>query len=297
MKALVTGANGFVGVHLMHHLAECGDEVVGIGPEIDVTEPEAVRHAITAAAPQAVYHLAALSHIGDSWDAPAQVFRVNAEGTLNVLRACTEAGAARVLVVGSADQYGIVSESDLPLHEDAPLRPATPYAASKVAAEYLALQAFLGDKLETIRVRAFNHTGPGQADRFVVPSLAKRIVEARRGGAPSLLLGALDPVRDFTDVRDVVRAYRLLIKRGAAGGVYNVCSGTGVTVAEIVERFMAVAGVDFGVEIDPNLVRPIEIPRLVGDNTRLREATGWETEIPLDQTLADVLEDLEARTA
>jgi len=292
VKALVTGATGFVGTHLMAHLRESGDDVVGFAGDLDVTEPNAVLDAVHRAAPDVVYHLAGISHIGDSWDAPAHVFRVNAEGTLNVLRAASASGAGRVVVVGSADEYGIVGPEDLPLREEAPLRPATPYAASKVAAEYLALQAFLGDGLGAIRVRAFNHTGPGQADRFVVPALARRIVDADRGGAHTLLLGALDPVRDFTDVRDVVRAYRLLAERGEAGGVYNVCSGVGVSVADIVERFLAVAGVDLAVEIDPDLVRPIEIPRLVGDNTRLREATGWEPVIGLDQTLADVLDAL-----
>lgn len=293
----MTGATGFVGAHLMAHLAESGDDVVGFAGDLDVTEPDAVLAAVKDAVPDVVYHLAGISHIGDSWDAPAHVFRVNAEGTLNVLRAASAAGVGRVIVVGSADEYGIVGPEDLPLREEAALRPATPYAASKVAAEYLALQAFLGDGLGAIRVRAFNHTGPGQADRFVVPALARRIVDADRGGAPTLLLGALDPVRDFTDARDVVRAYRLLAELGEPGAVYNVCSGIGVSVAEIVERFLAVAGVELAVEIDPDLVRPIEIPMLVGDNTRLREATGWAPAIDLDQTLADVLADLKRRPA
>lgn len=295
MRALVTGSTGFVGQHLMAHLRAAGDDVTGVHADVDVTELDAVLDTVKAARPEAVYHLAAISHIGDSWDAPAHVFRVNAEGTLNVLRACAVCDVGRVLVVGSADEYGIVEHEWLPLTEDAPLRPATPYAASKVAAEFLALQAFLGDGLPTIRVRSFNHTGPGQADRFVVPALARRIVETRSTGERSLPVGALEPVRDFTDVRDVARAYRLLIEQGEPGAVYNVCSGVGVSVADMVERMLAIAGAELDVEIDPELARPIEIPRLVGDNSRLRAATGWQPEIPLDQTLADVLTDLASR--
>lgn len=291
MKALVTGAGGFVGRHLVTHLGSAGDEVVVLGGSVDVTDAEAVRAAVGKTAPDAVYHLAALSHVGDSWDAPARVFRVNAEGTLNVLRACTVGGVARVLVVGSADEYGVVDPADLPLGEDAPLRPVTPYAASKVAAEFLALQAHLGDALGAIRVRAFNHTGPGQSERFVVPAVAHRIAEAEATGDRRLRLGSLDAVRDFTDVRDVVRAYRLLVERAEPGAVYNVCSGEGVSVADIVERLVAASGAELEIVIDPELVRPVEVPRLVGDNARLREATGWVPEIPLERTLADVLAD------
>jgi len=184
VKALVTGAGGFVGQTLVAHLRDHGDEVVAVdranGP--DVTDGAAVRETIGRERPDAVYHLAAVTHIGASWDAPAEVFRINAEGTLNVLSACAATGVDRVLVVGSADEYGAVRPEDLPLTEDAPLRPLTPYGASKVAAEYLALQAFLGERLATIRVRAFNHSGRTQSDRFMIPGLARRIAAAERHG-------------------------------------------------------------------------------------------------------------------
>ncbi len=293
MKVAVTGARGFVGPHLVAHLERCGDEVIALdrrGPDrFDVTDAEAVRRTLREVRPDALYHLAALSHVAESWQAPALVFRVNAEGALNVLRACADLAVARVLVVGSAEEYGRVEPGALPLAETAPLRPVTPYGAAKVAADYLALQSFLGDGLGAIRARPFGHTGPGQDRRFMVPALAGRIADAERSGDRKIPVGALDPVRDLTDVRDVVRAYRMLIERGVPGEVYNVCSGRGVSVQEIADRLLHLARHEIRLAPDPDLVRPVEVPRLVGDNTRLRAATGWAPEIDLDQTLADVL--------
>jgi GDP-4-dehydro-6-deoxy-D-mannose reductase len=293
VKALVTGASGFVGRHLVAHLRAAGDEVTALDRAgdhpVDVTDAAAVRTSIEAATPDAVYHLAAVSHIGGSWEAPGQVFRVNAEGTLHVLQACAAAGVARVLVVGSADEYGAVDERDLPLREDAPLRPLTPYGASKVAADFLALQAFLGEGLATLRVRAFNHTGPGQDSRFLVPGLAHRIARAERDGDREVSMGNATTVRDFSDVRDVVRAYRLIVQRGELGDVYNVCSGRGVSSREMADQLIALSGSALRAVVDPELVRPVEVPRLVGDPTKLRAVAGWAPEIPLQQTLTDVL--------
>jgi len=299
MKALVTGAGGFVGRALVAHLGAAGDEVVGLdradGP--DITDAGEVRRTVEEHRPDAVYHLAAVTHIGASWDAPLEVFRINAEGTFNVLSACSAAGAGRVLVVGSADEYGAVRPEDLPLTEEAPLRPLTPYGASKVAADYLGLQAFLGDGLPVIRVRAFNHTDPTQPDRFMVPGLAHRIAAAERDGRKEIPVGSLEPVRDFTDVADVVAAYRLLVERGEPGEVYNVCSGVGHSVAEVADRLLALARHAIELVPDPALVRPVEVPRLVGDNRRLREATGWAPAIPFDETLAAILDRWRAEEA
>ena len=182
--------------------------------------------------------------------------RINAEGTLNVLSACGAAGVDRVLVVGSADEYGAVRPEDLPLTEDAPLRPLTPYGASKVAAEYLALQAFLGERLPVIRVRAFNHTGPTQPDRFMIPGLARRIAAAERDGRKEIPVGSLEPVRDYTNVADVVVAYRLLVERGEPGEVYNVCSGVGRSVAEVAGQLLALARHAIELVPDPALPPP-----------------------------------------
>jgi GDP-4-dehydro-6-deoxy-D-mannose reductase len=291
VKAIVTGAGGFVGQELVRHLEGCGDEVVGLERATggDVTDPEAMRSLIGQYRPDALYHLAAVSHIGASWSAPAEVFRTNAEGTLNVLRACTAAGVGRVLVVGSADEYGAVRPEDLPLTEEAPLRPLTPYGASKVAADYLALQAHLGDGLPVVRVRSFNHTGPTQPDHFVIPALARRIAAAEREGRKEMPVGSLEPVRDFLDVADVVRAYRLLVERGEPGEVYNVCSGVGHSIGEVAEQLLRLARHPIELVPDPDLMRPVEVPRLVGDNRRLRETTGWAPEIPLESTLEAIL--------
>jgi GDP-4-dehydro-6-deoxy-D-mannose reductase len=298
MKALVTGATGFAGRYLVEHLAAAGDSVVAFedeGARVDVTDSAAVDAALGAAAPDVVYHLAASTHIGESWGAPAAVFRVNAEGTLNVLRACLRVGVGRVLVIGSADEYGAVGVEHLPITEDTPLRPRTPYGASKVAAEFLALQAFLGDELGTIRVRAFNHTGPGQAESYLVPGLARRIADVAHGRDSTISVGSLDAVRDFTDVRDVVRAYRLLVEKGAPGDVYNVCSGQGSSVQEVADRLVNLSHVEVTLRIDAELVRPIEVPALVGDRRKLTATTGWQPEIALDDTLAEVLASARAR--
>jgi GDP-4-dehydro-6-deoxy-D-mannose reductase len=289
VRALVTGAHGFVGPYLTAHLESAGDEVVGLGPDVDITDGVAIRSAIAAAEPDAVYHLAAASHVGSSWSAPVEVLRVNAEGTLNLLLAAEAAGAPRVLVVGSAEEYGIVDPSALPLAETAPLRPVTPYGASKVAAEVIGLQAFLGRGLPVVLARPFNHLGPGQSDRLVASTLAHQVARNERDGTDVIMAGDLTPRRDFSDVRDVVRAYRLLVERGEPGEAYNVCSGVAVPVSEVADALVAQARHPMRIELDPARLRPVELPALQGDPSKLRAATGWVPEIPLERTLADLL--------
>jgi len=288
VRAFVTGASGFVGRWLRDHLESFGDTVVA--PEVDVTDGPAVRAAIADAVPDALYHLAALTHVGDSWAAPEDTLLVNAVGTLHVLEAARALPKPpRVLLVCSAEVYGSVQPHQLPLTEDAPLRPVSPYAASKVAAEFLGLQAWLAHGLPVLRARAFNHVGPGQSPRFVVSSLARQIAAAERDGGSELLVGNLSPRRDFTDVRDVVRAYRMLVVDGVAGEVYNVCSGRDVAVDELASRLLALAGCELKVTVDPGLVRPVEVPVLRGDPSRLQAATAWSPQIDLDVTLDAVL--------
>ncbi len=294
MRVVVTGGRGFVGQHLTAHLQSLGDEVAILdrnGPDaIDIVDARAVERWITSVEPDVVYHLAARSHVGVSWNDEEAVQRVNVGGTANVVAASSAAGVARMVVVGSAEQYGRVDQSALPVRETTPLRPVSPYVWSKVAAEELALAAQRGGALDVVCVRAFNHTGPGQSASFLVPGLASRIAAAERTETDDIVVGNLDSVRDYTDVRDVVRAYRLLAERGEAGQVYNVCSGIGVTVADIARDLLARAHRQLRLAVDPELVRPIDVPVLVGDATCLREATGWTRQIPLERTLADVLD-------
>ncbi len=290
MRALVTGGFGFVGRWLVSHLEACGDEVLATGEEVDVRDAAAVRASLAAAEPQAVYHLAGRASVGASWAEPGETFAVNAVGTVNVLDAARRlVRPPRVLVVSSAEVYGRVGEADLPLREDRPLRPVSPYAASKVAAEVAAGQAFAAFGLGVVVARPFNHIGPGQAPAFVVSALAKRIVEARRAGRSTIDMGNPAPRRDLTDVRDVARAYRLLIERGEAGEAYNVCSGRDVRIGDLAARLIELSGGGLELRAGAVELRTVEVPVLRGDPARIRAATGWEPSIGLDETLRAVL--------
>ncbi len=300
MKALVTGASGFVGRHLVQHLTANGDDVIGvdrIDGGLDITDAAGVHALLEEVQPTVVYHLAGWADVGGSWKAPVESFRANAEGTLNVLTAAADVGVERVLAVSSADVYGKIDERQLPLTEDSPLRPVSPYAVSKVAADYLGLQAWLGRGLPVLRVRAFNHLGPGQTDKFVAPALASRIARAEREGGEVLTVGNLSARRDFTDVRDVVRAYRLLMELGEPGEVYNVCSGVDLAVQDLADQLLAQATVPLRFETDPELLRPVDVPVLRGSHDRITAATGWQPEISISQTLTDLLDDWRTRLA
>jgi len=291
VRAFITGGGGFVGKWLAEHLRAQGDDVVAVDLEVDVADAAAVTLALEATAPDAVYHLAAMTHVGQSWESPATVLSVNVLGTACVLAAARQlAHSPVVLVVSSAEVYGAVTEGELPLAESAPVAPLTPYAASKAAAEQVALQAWRGYGQPVIVVRPFNHIGPGQSPTFAVPALASRIAQAEHDGTKTLAVGTLSTRRDFTDVRDVVRAYRRLVEVGTPGTIYNVCSGVDVAMSEIAGRLLAMAGADLTLVTDPELVRPVDVPALRGDPTRLRAATGWRSEIALEATLHDVLE-------
>jgi GDP-4-dehydro-6-deoxy-D-mannose reductase len=290
MRVLVTGANGFVGRWLVAHLQDRGDEVTGLDAEVDIRKVRELTDAVTVSAPDGICHLAAQSAVPASWSNPLETYEVNTLGTSNLLTAAMACDRRpRVLIVSSSEVYGRVRPVDLPLREEQPLAPVTPYAASKAAAEMVALQGWLGSGLEVVRARPFNHTGPGQRTDFVVPALAQQVAQVAQAGARSLRTGNLDVRRDLTDVRDVVRAYRELLVTGAAGEVYNVCRGESVSIRDVAQRLLVLAGVDIPIEIDPERVRPVDLPELRGDGSRLEKATGWTPEIPLDQTLTDVL--------
>ena len=299
MRALVTGATGFVGHHLVAHLAAAGDEVAI--SEAEITEPDALeadfKGSFDGSRPDAVYHLAAQADVQASFTDPAATLRVNVEGTLNVLTAAGRAGAGRVVVISSADVYGRVAPESLPVDESRAMSPVTPYGASKAAAEMVCLQAGLGRGLDVIRARAFNHLGPGQSDRFVAAALASRVAASERDGSGVVRVGNLEAKRDFTDVRDVVRAYRLLATNGVAGEAYNVCSGASRAVSELAEALIARALHPMRLEADGELLRPVDVAEVRGNPSKLHDATGWRPEVPLEQTLDDLLDYWRCRLA
>ncbi|MGH9056977.1 MAG: GDP-mannose 4,6-dehydratase [Acidimicrobiales bacterium] len=291
MRVLVTGSKGFVGGWLIAELESRGDSVIGLDAEVDVTDAALLTESVTGAAPDAICHLAARASVGTSWSDPAGTFSVNTLGTVNVLGAALECRPRpRVLLVSSSEVYGTVAPVDLPIGEDRRFAPRSPYAASKAAAEMAGLQAWLGPGLEVVRARPFNHTGAGQRTDFVVPALARQVVEAARGDRGALETGNLDARRDITDVRDVARAYRDLLEAGDPGTAYNVCRGESISIHDVAKRLLAIAGADLPIVVDPGRVREAEIPDLRGDPARLHGATGWRAEIGIDEMLAGVLD-------
>ncbi|WP_436792957.1 GDP-mannose 4,6-dehydratase [Actinospongicola halichondriae] len=290
MRALVTGSLGFAGTHLCAHLREQGDVVIGVDrDDADLTDPSAAERLLSSHQPEVVYHLAGAADVGASWRDPVGTWEANATASLYLLEAARTLGVRRVLLVSSADVYGAVQEEDLPLDESSPLRPTSPYAASKVAAEQVARQAWLGHGLETIRVRAFNHIGPGQRPDFVAPAIATAIAQNELSGSSEIAIGDLSPRRDFTDVRDVVRAYRLLMAHGSPGDVYCVCSGRAIAIQDLADTLVAMAEAPMHLRTDPDRLRPVDIPVLRGSNQKLQDTTGWTPAYSIDETLADLM--------
>lgn len=308
---LITGATGFVGCHLVAACAAAGDSVTGIGRtppgspnlpteldryrSLDLTDAVQVASAVREAGPARVFHLAAEASVGTSWEAPKHVLESNALTALNVLEAVRhEAPEARVLVACSGEEYGPVPEVRLPITEDVPLRPQSPYAVSKAAADLLS--GFYQDVhgLHITRARAFNHAGPGQSDTYVVSALARQVAEAERHSDPDrasvkLRTGNLRVKRDFTDVRDVVRAYRLVLE-SARPGIYNVCSGRSVPLTAILVSLAKASSLKIEHLIDPDRLRRHDIMELRGSHERLTRATGWQPRIDFERTVRDALE-------
>jgi GDP-4-dehydro-6-deoxy-D-mannose reductase len=309
VRVLVTGVAGFVGAHVVDFLAAHapGTQVFGIVRraggdalrargvtllQADLDDFAATDAAIAAAQPDRIVHLAAQSSVHRSWEDPAATLRANVEGLLNVLESLRRrAPTPRVLVVGSAEEYGAVQAEKLPVVEKTPLQPASPYAVSKVAQGYLARQYFLSHGIPVVLTRTFHHTGPGRGEVFAESSFARQIARIEAGQAPPVIsVGNLDAVRDFTDVRDVARAYWLLLESGRAGETYNVCSGRGVAIGDVLETLLDVSGVKVDVRRDPERMRPADVPALIGDPRKVAKATGWSAAIPLRQTLGDLLD-------
>lgn len=306
---LVTGAAGFVGGHLIDRLLANGLPVVGwyrpgTDPSalrgdirwmpVELLESDAVARALDLAEPSAIYHLAAAAHVAQSWQFVSETYQTNVLATHHLLSAVVRANRKiRVLVSCSATVY---KPQERPLTEDDPLAPASPYATSKLAQELLATHVAREDGVPTLIARSFNHTGPGQDPSYVASSLARQVARIEAGlQEPTLRMGNLEPRRDLSDVRDVVRAYEALLTRGTPGQPYNVCSGRALSIRALTDTFIARANVKVDVVQDPALFRPTDAPMLVGDHGRLTTATGWTPAIPLERTIEDLLDYWRAR--
>ena len=299
LKVLVTGAKGFVGRWLTRELVAHGHEVVAAPPSrsFDITDPDHVTAYVRDIAPSVVVHLAAISFAGDARRDPVHAFRVNVGGTVNVMEAASALQRPPiVLVTGSSEAYGSPNPNDLPLREDSPLHASSPYGLSKLAQEGVAVELAHAHDLRLIVTRSFNHIGPGQRGDFVVPALAGRIADVLEGRASSIGVGNADVRRDFLDVRDVVRAYRLLIEAVDDDAlpervIVNVAAGRSVSIRWIAEELKRHAGCTARLEVDPELVRAADPADIVGDPSLLRDKTGWTPELKLEQTLAEVFDE------
>ena len=311
LRALITGVRGFAGPHLVQTLARLTDWTIfgvtrhaddtarGYTPIVaDLLDREAVQRAIAEVAPTHVFHLAAQSHVPTSLQDPAGTLVNNIVGQVHLLEACRALPAApRILVVASAEEYGLALPEEMPLDEQQPFRPMSPYAVSKVTQDLLGWQYCRTYGLPIVRVRPFSHTGPGQSDRFAVSAFARQIAEIEAGLHPPVVrVGNLDAERDFLDVRDVVHAYYLALTRGTPGEVYNVGGGTTLRIGAVLEALLALSAVPMTVEKDLARLRPSDVPCFIGDSRRLREETGWHPTIPFEQTVRDTLDWWRART-
>jgi len=314
MRAVITGATGFVGGHLVEHLAALGDQVVGLSTSgkwpaalahLDrlariepcdlIDDDEADLAALLARKkPEAIYHLAAQANPQKSVDDPRGTWALNLGGALNLLEAAKAANLdpkPRIILVGSGVSYGNPAPEHMPVSESCPLRPNNPYSASKAAADLLGIQHYLAHGTQTVMARPFNHSGPRQSSTYVLGGLARQVAEVEAGIKPRVEVGNLDIVRDFTDVRDVVRGYRLLAEKGRAGEIYNLGYGRGTKLSDALEILRSLAKVPITVFVDPARVRPVDQPLLVADPSKLQGETGWTPQFTIEQTLADMLDE------
>ena len=312
MRALITGASGFVGCHLVEHLAASGDSIVGLSTSGRWPKPLAhldrlarieacdltyideadLAHLLIRKQPEVIYHLAAQANPQASLADPRGTWTLNLVGTLNLLEAVKASGrTCRVVLVGTGVCYGNPTPEFLPVNESCPVRPNNPYSASKAAADLLGIQHHLAHGTDVVMVRPFNHAGPRQSPTYVLGGLAKQVAEVEAGKKPRVEVGNLDVVRDFTDVRDVARAYRLLAEKGQPGEIYNLGTGQGTKLADALDYLQSRAKVPIPIHVDPARVRPVDQPLLVADSSKLRAAVGWEPRFTIEETLSDMLDD------
>jgi GDP-4-dehydro-6-deoxy-D-mannose reductase len=311
MRVLITGITGFAGSHLADYCLSRGDvEVFGIVRwrsrteniehllnripllECDLRDATSTRSVIEEVRPRFIFHLAAQSFVPTSWKAPSESLSTNVLGQLNIFEAVRRVKLdCRIQLACSSEEYGMVYPDELPIKENNPLRPLSPYAVSKVAQDLLGYQYFMSYKMDIVRTRGFNHTGPRRAPVFVCSDFAKQIVDIEKGvKKPVISVGNLESKRDFTDVRDTVKAYFLALEHGEAGAVYNICSEQCCTMQEILDKLLGMTDARVEVRQDSERMRPSDVPVLLGDCARFRERTGWKPEIPFDRTLADIME-------
>ena len=260
--------------------------------EADITDSFSMKWVIGAVKPDRIFHLAAQSYVHASWGAPAETLHTNIIGEVNLLEAVRSAGIDPIIhIAGSSEEYGLVLPDELPVKETNPLRPLSPYGVSKATQEMIAYQYFMSYGLKSVITRAFNHEGPRRGEVFVTSNLAKQIVEFEKGLKPPVLyVGDLSSVRDWSDVRDVIKAYWLVTEMGTPGEVYNIGSGVGREVREMLDMLLGMSNVDIEVEVDHARLRPSDVKVLVCDSTRFRKLTGWKPQIPFDKTLRDLLD-------
>jgi GDP-4-dehydro-6-deoxy-D-mannose reductase len=308
LKVLITGASGFVGHHLLNHLTfHTDDEIFGTRLsvnerpglaempitwyEVNLCDADQVQHLLAEIRPDRIYHLAGQAFVPASFDNPWFTLETNIRGQVNLFESLLQLSLnPRILVIGSAQVYGKIEPHENPISENQPFRPDSPYSVSKIAQDMLALQYFQTHQLPVIRARPFNHIGPDQDTRFALPNFARQIAACEAGEPPVLRVGNLKAKRDFTDVRDVVRAYHLLMEKGKAGEVYNVCRGEAHAIEDLLNIMVGLSLVDLTIQLDTTRLRPVDVPLIVGDASRIRQDTAWIPTIAIEQSVADILD-------
>ena len=303
MKALITGVDGFVGKYLSEYLLKQKYEVYGTTIsekyknekikiyKMNLLDEKEVNKVIKMIKPDKIFHLAGQSAVGLSWEKPVLTVNINVNGTLNLLEAVRNYSKdSKILIVGSIDQYGPIKPEECPIKESKIQNPQSPYGVSKKAQEEMCKLYVNAYHTNIIMVRAFNHIGAGQSTNFVVADFASKIAQIEKGSEPVLKVGNLESFRDFTDVRDIVRGYSLLLEKGKIGEIYNIGSGKEVKVSEILKKLVSMSKKEIKIEIDPNKFRPVDVPLVVCDNSKIKKDTGWETEFLINDTLEEVLE-------